>query len=307
MLNQKNYFERFMYIEGFISTRPAEEASVSGINKLGNIDAFEEIIGKYRPDEAILVDLELTRKEITSMILVAEKQMVSFKIVADLLDIMIQQFELENIDGLNLIKIKSSPLDNIYNIFLKRCLDLIGAILGLIIASPALCLTSILVKLGSPGPIFFVQERISEGGKTFKIYKFRTMYFSANKKDQPQHTKKDDERVTKIGKVLRMLNLDELPQLFNVLNGEMSLVGPRPETPYYVEQLKEKYPRYMSRHSVKSGITGWAQVNGLRQESSPMEERLKYDLYYLENWSIWFDLKILILTFSPTLAFKNAY
>jgi exopolysaccharide biosynthesis polyprenyl glycosylphosphotransferase len=307
LLSQGNCFEKFMHVEGFISTRPVDEEAISGLRKLGDIDDFESVLERVKPDEVILVDLELARKEITAMILVSEKRMVSFKIVADLLDIMIQQFELETIDGINLIKIKGSPLDNIYNLFLKRSLDLAGAIAGLVIFSPVLCFISILVKLNSPGPAFFIQERISEGGKVFKIYKFRTMFYAIDKVNSPQHTRKGDDRITKIGKVLRMFNLDELPQLFNVLNGEMSLVGPRPERPYYVEQLKEKYPRYMSRHNIKSGITGWAQVHGFRQEGSPMDQRLKYDLYYLENWSIWLDLKILILTFSPTLAFKNAY
>jgi exopolysaccharide biosynthesis polyprenyl glycosylphosphotransferase len=245
----------------------------------------------------------MPRRRITAMILEAEKRLISFKIVADLLDIMVQQFELESIDGLNLIKIKESPLNYAYNRFLKRMMDIIGSLLGIILLSPIFFIISILIKLTSKGPVFFSQERVSEGGKTFKIYKFRTMYHNAEKDTGPVFARPNDQRCTKIGKFLRRYNLDELPQLFNVLKGEMSLVGPRPERPHFVNQFKEEIPRYMSRHHIKSGITGWAQVNGLRQNSS-IEERIKYDLYYLENWSLWFDLKIILMSIFAT---KNAY
>ncbi|MFA6281671.1 MAG: sugar transferase [Candidatus Omnitrophota bacterium] len=297
-----NYFKHCGRISGFISTRKHGQAS-TGLNELGYIDDFESILDKIKPDEVILADLELPRQRITNMILAAEKRMINFKIVAELLDAMVQQFELETIGGLNLIKIKESPLNFIYNRFLKRSIDIVTSAVGLIFLSPVFLVVSFLVKRDSDGPVFFSQERISEGGKIFRVYKFRTMCQDAEKESGPVFVKKDDERCTKLGKFLRKSNIDELPQLFNVLKGEMSLVGPRPERPYFVEQFKSDIPRYMSRHHIKSGITGWAQVHGLRQ-NTPIEARVRYDLYYAENWSIWLDLKIVFLSF---FALKNAY
>lgn len=297
----KNYF-RYMHIVGLVSTRKLTQNNLA-VENLGNIDCVIEILDKIKPDEVVLLDLELPRKRIIDLILESEKRLTSVKIVADLFDIMIQQFELENINGLNLIKIKESPLNYAYNRFLKRILDIAGSLVGLIILSPLFSILSILIKITSSGPVFFAQERIGEGGKTFKIYKFRTMRYDAEAHSGPVFALPDDERCTPIGNFLRRYNIDEFPQLFNVLKGEMSLVGPRPERPYFVEQFKDGIPRYMSRHHVKSGMTGWAQVNGLRQ-GTPIEERIKYDLYYLENWSLWFDLKIIFMSF---FALKNAY
>ena len=303
LLKSANYFSRFMHVIGFISTRQNCQETIEKIHFLGYIDNFETILDDKKPDEILLADLEIPRRKISSLILESEKRMVSFKIVADLLDIMIQQFELENVEGVNLIKIKESPLDHACNRFNKRIIDFSGSLLGLILLSPLLILISALVKLTSRGPVLYAQERVSEGGKVFKIYKFRTMHVDAEAVSGPVFTQINDCRCTLIGKFLRKYNLDELAQLFNVLKGDMSLVGPRPERPHFVNQFKDDIPRYMSRHNVKSGITGWAQVNGFRQGTS-IEERVKYDLYYLENWSIWLDLKIIFLSL---LALKNAY
>jgi exopolysaccharide biosynthesis polyprenyl glycosylphosphotransferase len=297
-----SYFNHYGKICGCILSRKHGQVEQS-IKNLGHIEDFEHILDLEKPDEVVLVDLELPRRRVMDMILEAEKRMVIFKIIADLFDIMIQQFELESTDGLNLVKIKESPLNFAYNRFIKRTMDVIGSALGLVVLSPVFLIVTILIKLDSKGAIFFVQDRVSEGGGLFKIYKFRTMLQDAEKNTGPVFVKKDDMRCTKIGRFLRKYNIDELPQLFNVFRGEMSLVGPRPERPYFVEQFKEDIPRYMSRHHIKSGITGWAQVNGLRQ-STPIEERVKYDLYYAENWSIWLDLKIIFLSF---FALKNAY
>jgi len=303
LLKSANYFSRFMNVIGFISTRLGTQETIEKIHSLGHIDNFEKILDEKKPEEILLADLEIPRRKISSLIIESEKRLVSFKIVADLLDIMIQQFELENVEGVNLIKIKESPLDHAYNRFNKRIIDFICSLSGLIILSPLLILISFLIKLTSRGPILYAQERVSEGGKVFKIFKFRTMRIDAEAGTGPVFTQVNDQRCTLIGKFLRKYNLDELAQLLNVLKGDMSLVGPRPERPHFVNQFKDDIPRYMSRHNVKSGITGWAQVNGLRQGTS-IEERVKYDLYYLENWSIWLDLKIIFLTL---LALKNAY
>ncbi len=299
---QEKYFKSYGEITGFISTRRHDQ-QVTDMKDLGYIDDFEEILEKTKPDEVILADLALPRQRVVDIILISEKMMSTFKIVAELLDVMVQQFELENAGGLNLIKIKESSLNFTYNRFLKRTIDIFGSLAGLILCSPVFFIVSILIKRDSKGPVFFLQERISEGGRIFKIYKFRTMCEDAEKTTGPVFVKKDDERCTRLGKFLRKTNIDELPQLFNVLAGQMSLVGPRPERPYFVEQFKDDIPRYMSRHHIKPGITGWAQVHGLRQ-NTPMEERIKCDLYYAENWSIWLDLKIIFLSF---FALKNAY
>lgn len=293
---------RYGKLLGVIVTR-RQHALPEGIPCLGTLDDYSRILRQAEPDEIILADLEVPRRRVIKMILEAEKEMVTFKIMADLLEIMVHQFELENINGLNLVKFKESPLNHAYNRALKRAVDLLGASLGLIIFSPLLLVIGLLIKVDSKGRILFAQERMSEDGSLFKIYKFRTMYEGAENQSGPVFTKRGDERCTRIGRFLRRYNIDELPQLFNVLKGEMSLVGPRPERPHFVNQFKEDIPRYMSRHHIKSGVTGWAQVNGLRQDSS-IEERVKYDLYYLENWSILFDFKII---FMSLFAIKNAY
>lgn len=301
--SHERYFKRYGDIVGIVATRKVSQDYPISAKHLGSIENFEEILKETCPDEVILSDLEIPKKKIVGMILESEKRMVAFKIVADLFDVLIQQFEIENMDGLNLIRIKESPLNHVYNRFLKRSMDLFGSLFGLIIFSPLLILVAIIVKMDSRGRIIFSQERVTEGGRIFKVYKFRTMRPDAEAKTGPVFTQEGDERCTRIGKFLRAYNVDELPQLLNVLKGDMSLVGPRPERPYFVDQFKDGIPRYMSRHHIKAGMTGWAQVNGLRQ-GTPIEARVKYDLYYAENWSIWFDLRIILLSL---FALKNAY
>lgn len=302
IIEHLDYFNRYGDIVGFVSTRK----SLSGQKEqkyIGSIDSLNNILDDYKPDEVILSDLELPRKTVINLILEAEKRLVTFKIVADLFDIMIQKFEIESVDGLNLIKFKESPLNFAYSRFLKRAIDITGSVCGIIMLSPVFFIISLMIKITSKGPIFFSQERISEEGKVFRIHKFRSMYQDAESKTGPVFVKKDDDRCTPVGRFLRKYNLDEIPQLYNVLWSEMSLVGPRPERPFFVEQFKDDIPRYMSRHHIKAGITGWAQIHGLRQ-GTPIEERVKYDLYYAENWSIWLDFKIIFLSF---FALKNAY
>lgn len=301
--SHERYFKRYGEIVGIVSSRKAAQDYPISAKYLGSVENFEEILKEAKPDEVILSDLEIPRRKIISMILESEKRMVLFKIVADLFDVFIQQFEIENINGLSLIRIKESPLNYAYNRFFKRAVDFLGASFGLVVLSPIFAVVAVIVKLDSRGPVFFSQERVTEGGRIFKIYKFRTMCQEAEMKTGPVFAQENDERCTRTGRFLRMYNVDELPQLFNVFIGDMSLVGPRPERPYFVDQFKDGIPRYMSRHHIKAGMTGWAQVNGLRQ-GTPIEERVKYDLYYAENWSIWFDIKIILLS---VFALKNAY
>jgi len=176
----------------------------------------------------------------------------------------------------------------------------------LIIFSPLFLLIAIIIKLTSRGTVFYQQKRVGLDGYEFNLYKFRTMTTEAEEKTGPVWTKKDDARVTGVGKVLRRLSLDELPQFFQVLKGHMSLVGPRPERPFFVEKFKDQVPKYHERHRVKTGMTGWAQVNGLRGDV-PIEERTKYDIYYVENWSLWLDIKIILMTLWTVVQGENSY
>ena len=189
---------------------------------------------------------------------------------------------------------------------LKRCVDIFGAIVAIILFGIPMIITSIIIKLTSPGPLIFKQKRIGLHNREFSIYKFRSMKVQEENKEKKAWTTENDPRVTKFGRFMRKTNIDELPQLFNVLKGDMSLVGPRPERPYFVDKFKEEIPRYMIKHQVRPGMTGWAQVNGYRGDTS-ITKRIECDLYYVENWSMFLDFKILFLTFFGHNVNKNAY
>ena len=205
-----------------------------------------------------------------------------------------------------MINIRSVPLTNMFNKMVKRCMDIVGSVLCIVIFSPVMLLTAVLVKATSKGPLIFRQERVGMHNKPFWMYKFRTMQVQTKTEEQKGWTKRDDPRVTSVGKVLRKISLDEFPQLFNVLKGDMSLVGPRPERPQYVEKFREEIPRYMIKHQVRPGMTGWAQVNGYRGDTS-IRKRIEHDLYYIENWTLGLDIKILFLTVFKGFINKNAY
>lgn len=290
---------------GLISTneKPLSNKYIMGNPILGSLKDFPKILSEKKIDEVILSQPELSREKIAEIILDCEKEMVGFRWVADFLGVITSQVKLENFAGVTLLGLAGTPLDEAWNRFLKRTMDVVLSVIGLILLSPLFLLVAIIIKGGSPGPVFYKQERVGQDGKHFWIYKFRTMTVDAEAQTGPVRAQVDDERRTRIGKILRRLNIDELPQLFNVLKGDMSLVGPRPERPYFVGQFKEDIPRYMARHKIKSGVTGWAQINGLRGNTS-IEERTKYDLFYTENWSLFFDIKILLRSI---LAIKNAY
>ena len=209
------------------------------------------------------------------------------------------------------------PNENKVYLFLKRLIDIVGSGLGILILIPVFLIIGILIKLEDPkGSVFFSQKRNGLNGKEFNMYKFRSMVHNAedlleslmskNEMDGPVFKIKDDPRITKIGKFIRKTSIDELPQLINILKGDMSLIGPRPERPQFVEKFKEEIPRYMIKHQVRPGLTGWAQVNGLRGDTS-IQKRIEYDLYYIENWTLGFDIKILFLTFFKGFINKNAY
>jgi exopolysaccharide biosynthesis polyprenyl glycosylphosphotransferase len=211
--------------------------------------------------------------------------------------------DMQTVDDIPLLGVSRWPLDTFWNQRLKRAEDVCGALGGLILMAPLFAVLALLIKRSSPGPVFYRQKRCGENGREFTIYKFRTMRRDAEKETGPVWAVENDPRRTTFGAFLRRTNIDELPQLWNVLRGDMSLIGPRPERPHFVEKFKDDIDRYIWRHASKPGMTGWAQVNGLRGNTS-ITERIKYDLYYLENWSLSLDFKILIRTFSAS---KNAY
>jgi Undecaprenyl-phosphate glucose phosphotransferase len=202
---------------------------------------------------------------------------------------------IDEVEGMPLINIRRVPIDNILNSFSKRLFDIVCSALALILLSPLMLLTAVGVKISSPGPIIYKQERIGKNKRPFQMYKFRSMKVSDGNSDMTTWGTKHDDRRTKFGAFIRKYSIDELPQLWNVLKGDMSLVGPRPERPYFVDKFKDEIPLYMLKHLMRPGITGWAQVNGWRGDTS-IEERIKCDIYYIENWTFLFDIKILLLT-----------
>lgn len=212
----------------------------------------------------------------------------------------------ENLDGIPLISMRDIPARRGFNRLVKRIFDIIFSFLFIVLFSPFYILIGLAIKLTSRGPVLLMQDRVGLNNKVFKLLKFRTMYVQKPEESDTIWTKSNDPRVTPVGRILRKMSLDEIPQFFNVLSGKMSVVGPRPERPYWVEQFKERYAGYMQRHGMKAGITGWAQINGLRGDTS-IEERVAADIYYIENWSFLLDLKIILLTPFKSVVDRNAY
>ena len=231
---------------------------------------------------------------------------VNIKVYPDIFAYIAGGLTVDEPNGMPMLSVRDVALRG-WKLSLKRGMDIVGSFIGLVLLSPLLVLIGILIRLESPGPVFFCQERMGLDGRPFPMIKFRSMR-QDSEEDGPGWTVEDDPRVTRVGRFLRRSNLDELPNLINVLYGQMSLVGPRPEQPYYVEKFREFIPRYMERHREKAGMTGWAQVNGLRGDTSILE-RTKYDLWYVENWSLWLDIKIVLRTIFQTIFHrsKNAY
>jgi len=271
-----------------------ENERIEGVELLGTIDNIKQVVEEHQLDTLIMT-FPLHKYHRVLKVLEGTKDLnVEYRFVPDLYELMTSAIKHYELDGIPLIGLKEFPLQG-WNRFLKRFEDILGSIILLTVFSPVIAMSAILIKMTSKGPIFFRQERIGEDGRSFDILKFRSMYINAEDKTGPVFAREGDPRRTEVGKILRKLSLDEIPQLANVLRGEMSLVGPRPERPHFVNQFKHEVPRYLERHRVKSGITGWAQVNGLRGNTS-IPERIKHDLYYIENWSLGFDLKIIMRT-----------
>ncbi len=285
--------------------KPEKNPEVNDISILGTLDDLLRII-ENEGVELVILALPLSyQQKMMEIILSCEDLKVEFQIVPDMFEIMAARAKVLSLDGIPLISLGRTPLEG-WNRTLKRGMDVLISSAGLVILSPLFAILAILIKLDSKGSVFFRQERLGRDGRRFVQYKFRSMIEKAEEKTGPVFATEDDPRRTPMGKFLRRSNLDELPQLFNVLKGDMSLVGPRPERKFFVDKFKEGIPRYFLRHKVKSGITGWAQVNGLRGDTS-IEERTQFDLFYVENWSLAFDIKIILLTLKDWLSPKNAY
>ncbi len=277
-----------------------------GIKVIGTLKDLKPILDMNRLDE---IAITLSLKEyggLEQIVAVCEKSGVHTKFIPDYNKVIPTKPYTEDLQGLPVINIRRVPLNDPLNAAMKRVVDIFGAIVALILFSPIMLVTAILIKLTSPGPLIYCQERVGLHNCPFKMYKFRSMEVQAPEKEKSEWTTKRDPRVTPIGRVIRKTSIDEMPQLFNVLFGSMSLVGPRPERPYFVERFKEEIPRYMIKHQVRPGMTGWAQVNGYRGDTS-ITKRIEHDLYYIENWTLGFDFKILFLTFFKGFINKNAY
>jgi len=280
---------------GFLDNRAAgDHIGYRGLPLLGTLAEADEIIRREKIDH---VYVALPLEEHVQMLGIVEatnREGVEVHVVPDLLQFIALRARLENLDGVPIISLNDVPLRG-FNSVLKRAIDFGISGAALVALSVPLTVIAALIRYTSRGPIFYKQERMGLDGKAFNVYKFRSMYAGAEDQTGPIWARDDDPRCTPVGRWLRRLDLDELPQLLNVLRGDMSIVGPRPERPYFVEQFKHRIPQYMLRHKVKAGITGWAQVNGWRGNTS-LEKRIEYDLYYIENWSVGLDLKIMWLT-----------
>lgn len=277
-----------------------------GVKVLGRLGNLEVILPENKLDE-IAITLPLKDYDyLESVVSICEKSGVHTKFIPDYNSLIPSRPYTEDLMGLPVVNIRYVPLTNTGNILVKRMMDVAGALVGIVLTSPVMLLSALLVKLTSPGPVIFRQERVGLHNKPFYMYKFRSMELQAPGEEKKAWTVRNDPRVTPVGRVLRRTSLDELPQLFNILRGDMSLVGPRPERPLYVEKFKEEIPRYMVKHQVRPGLTGWAQVNGLRGDTS-IRKRVEYDIYYIENWTVWFDFKIILMTFFTGFVNKNAY
>ncbi len=293
-------------VRGILDDRVPSGTIYKGVKVVGRIANIKYILPENKLDE-IAITLALKDYDHLEYIVdLCEKSGVHTKFIPDYNSLVPSHPYTEDLMGLPVINIRYVPLTNTLNWVSKRAVDIIGALLGILISSPIMLLAALAVRLTSRGPVIFKQERVGLHNKTFKMYKFRTMEVQKPTTEQKAWTVKDDPRVTKIGKFLRCTSLDELPQLFNILVGEMSLVGPRPERPLFVEKFKEEIPRYMIKHQVRPGLTGWAQINGYRGDTS-IRKRIEYDLFYIENWTMSLDVKIMFMTIFKGFINKNAY
>ncbi len=293
-------------IRGILDDTREWGSDYRGISIIGKTSDLAEILNFNVLDE-IAITLSIRDYGcLEQLVAECEKSGVHTKFIPDYNNMIPTKPYTEDLLGLPVINIRHVPLNNLLNATLKRIIDMFGAVVALILFSPIMLVTAVIIKLTSPGPLIYKQERVGLHNRPFQMYKFRSMEVQDPSKEKGKWTTPHDPRVTPIGRFIRKTSIDEMPQLINVLVGDMSLVGPRPERPFFVERFKEEIPRYMIKHQVRPGMTGWAQVNGLRGDTS-ITRRIEHDLYYIENWTLGFDFKILFLTFFKGFINKNAY
>lgn len=293
-------------VHGIVADNKPVGFTHQNIPVIARIEKLTSILAENTLDE-IAITLGLSEySRLAEIVNTCEKSGVHTKFIPDYNHIIPTVPQIEDLSGLPVINIRHVPLGNFSNRFIKRTIDIIGAIFAIIIFSIPLIIISILIKTTSKGPLIFSQVRVGRHNKEFKMYKFRSMREQTEAAEKKAWTVKDDPRITRIGRFIRNTSIDELPQLFNVLKGDMSLIGPRPERPFFVEKFKEEIPRYMIKHQVRPGMTGWAQVKGYRGDTS-IRKRIDHDLYYIENWTLGLDIKILLMTFYSGFINENAY
>ncbi|HOI39398.1 MAG TPA: undecaprenyl-phosphate glucose phosphotransferase [Methanobacterium sp.] len=292
-------------IIGFVDDDP-HKATINGFKILGKVEDLENVIEMNTVDR-VVVALSQPPVELMEWIIeTCEKIGVRAEIIPDYYRYLSSKPHMDIIEDIPLIKIRNVPLDNHFNQFKKRLLDLLFVIPSLIILSPLLLITAILVKLSSPGPVIFKQERLGKDRQVFNMYKFRSMKIHDEEKEKYKWTTKDDPRITSFGSLIRKTSIDELPQLINILKGEMSLIGPRPERPLIAEKFKDEVSKYMIKHHVRPGMTGWAQINGYRGNTS-IHKRIEHDIHYVENWTLSLDVEIFFKTLINIFRDRNAY
>ena len=292
------------FVEASFEGGAPSSVQVMGLPVFGVVGDLPKIIEGHGIDEVIIGLPEATHQELVGIISQCEREKVSIRVFPDVFQIMASEVTISDLGGLPLLTIRDVALRG-WKLTLKRIVDMAFSGIFLLVAAPIMFFTAMLIKLDSRGPVFFAQDRMGLDAKPFKMLKFRSMRTDAER-NGPGWTTKDDPRRTRVGAFIRKTSIDELPQFINVLMGDMSVVGHRPEQPTYVEQFRRSIPRYMERHREKAGLTGWAQINGLRGDTS-IAERTKYDLWYIENWSLWLDFKIILRTAFRSLGDKSAY
>jgi Undecaprenyl-phosphate glucose phosphotransferase len=292
-------------IVGFVDDRPGDHLGYRGLPLLGTIEETTDICAREQIDHLYVALSPEQHLKMIDLLDSTARECIDVKVVPDLLQVIALKARLWDLDGVPVIDVNDIPLQGI-NSIVKRLLDIAISASALLVLAIPLALITLAVRVTSKGPAFFRQERMGLDGSRFSIVKFRSMVDDAERDSGPVWTRRNDSRVTPLGRFLRSSNLDELPQLWNVLCGDMSIVGPRPERPHFVEQFKHRIPSYMLRHKVKAGMTGWAQVNGWRGDTA-LDKRIEYDLYYIENWSVRLDLKIIWLTIVKGFFHKHAY
>lgn len=301
----RHFPELGLRVAGVITHEDSPARTVQGAPVLGHFGDVQQIVRQSRADELLIALPQSQHGQLERLLNLLRDETIDIRVVPDVQSYVILGCEAEDFDGLPVVRINDSPLHGMAAMA-KRTVDIVGSSLALILLFPVMAAISVLVKVTSSGPIFFGQERMGLDGKTFRMYKFRSMRVDAERISGAVWCQAEDDRRTRFGTFLRKTSLDELPQFWNVLCGDMSLVGPRPERPVFVHKFRDEIPHYMLRHKVKSGITGWAQIHGWRGNTS-LDRRIECDLFYIRNWSLALDVRILLLTFWKGFVNKNAY